>query len=135
MADDALHTLLLVDDDPNNLDVLERVFRGTYRLLRASDGVEALEIIRRERVDAIITDQRMPRVSGTELLAKSLEINPKIVKIILSAYTDTADILSAINVCRINHYMVKPVRADKLRELLANALAMVPESAKYDVPI
>lgn len=125
-------TLLLVDDDDANLEFLERVFRNEYRLLRASDGEQALELLRREPVAVIITDQRMPRVSGTQLLERSLQINPKIVKLILSAYTDTADILSAINVCRINHYLVKPVTAEKLRNVISVALMLVPSSERYE---
>jgi response regulator RpfG family c-di-GMP phosphodiesterase len=124
-------TVLLVDDDAANLDLLERIFRGDYRLLRAKDGEEALALLEKEKVDVIITDQRMPRVSGIQLLEKSLAINPKIVKIILSAYTDTADILSAINVCRINHYLVKPVAPEKLRGVVAQALELVPAAARY----
>jgi two-component system, sensor histidine kinase and response regulator len=125
-------TILLVDDDPANLDFLERVFRTEYRLLRANDGQEALEILTKEKkVSVIVTDQRMPRVSGTQLLEKSLAIDPKIVKIILSGYTDTADILSAINVCRINHYLVKPVTAEKLRTVVATALQLVPAAERY----
>ena len=132
MAEDPRFTLLIVDDDDENLDILERTFRGTYALLRAHDGNEALEVLKGRRVDVIITDQRMPRMSGTQLLANSMQINPRIIKIILSAYTDTADILSAINVCRITHYMVKPVNPQKLRDVVATALALVPLSAKYD---
>src|SRR5688500_14070433 len=124
-------TLLLVDDDPANLDFLERVFRGDFRSLRASNGEEALAILEKEQVDVIITDQRMPKVSGTQLLEKSIAIQPKAVKIVLSAYTDTADILSAINVCRINHYLVKPVTGEKLKQVVVQALALVPESARY----
>ncbi|OGQ84192.1 MAG: hypothetical protein A2289_10710 [Deltaproteobacteria bacterium RIFOXYA12_FULL_58_15] len=124
--------VLIVDDDVNNLDLLERILKA-YKILRADDGQQAVQLLRDNRVDVIVTDQRMPGMSGTQLLKKSIAINPKAVKIILSAYTDTADILSAINVCRINHYLVKPVKAEKLVAVIEAALELVPQAAKYGV--
>jgi response regulator RpfG family c-di-GMP phosphodiesterase len=124
--------LLVVDDEPENLRFLERVFRDLYTVLTAEDGATALGMLRKHDVKVIITDQRMPKMSGTQLLEQSLAINPKIVKIILSGYTDTADILNAVNVCKINHYIVKPASLDKLRTVVAEALELVPKSARYD---
>lgn len=124
-------SLLAVDDDADNLDLIERTFRDRYEVIRAQDGVEALAIIKNRKIDVIITDQRMPDMRGTELLEKALAITPKSVRIILSAYTETADILSAINVCRISHYLLKPVTPEKLRETVACALALVAESDRY----
>lgn len=124
--------MLVVDDEEMITQMLCDAFMDEYEVLSAKDGREALVLLKRHRVDVIITDQRMPRMSGTQLLEKSLDINPKIVKIILSAYTETADILSAINVCRINHYLTKPVDLDHLADVVRKALALVPASAKYD---
>ncbi len=125
-------TILLVDDEKLILEMLKDVFSPHYTVVTAQGGEEALEVLARRQVDVIITDQRMPRMSGTQLLEKSLAINPKIVKIILSAYTDTADILSAINVCRINHYLVKPVDIDKIVQVVERALTLVPEASRYE---
>ncbi|MBI5510825.1 MAG: response regulator [Deltaproteobacteria bacterium] len=124
--------VLVVDDNPDNLDFMERTFRNHYRTVRAQDGDEAIELLKKQAVDVIITDQRMPRVSGTELLRRSLAIHPSAVKIILSAYTDTTEILSAINVCRVNHYLVKPVTGARLLEVVERALALVPAAKRFE---
>ncbi len=125
-------TVLVVDDEQTIVQLLNEVLMPEYEVLTANDGQEALALLKRHKVDVIITDQRMPRMSGTQLLEHSLSINPKIVKIILSAYTDTVDILSAINVCRINHYLVKPIDIDKLLEVVNRALDLVPQAARYE---
>ena len=127
------YSMLVVDDEPVIVSMLHEVFRPAYKVMSAASGEEALELLGSHHVDVIITDQRMPGMSGTQLLERSLEINPKIVKIILSAYTDTTDILKAINVCRINHYLVKPVDLRKIEAVVKRALELVPESARYDV--
>lgn len=124
--------MLIVDDDSDNLDFLERVFREDFEILRADDGTAAVQLIEQHPLDVIITDQKMPGMTGTEVLEASLPIRPHAVKIILSAYTDTADILSAINVCRINHYLQKPVTAAKLRDVVERALELVPQAARYE---
>ena len=128
----AKRVMLIVDDDPANLDFLERVFREEFDVLRADDGRAAVELIEQHPLDVIITDQKMPGMTGTQVLEASLDIRPHAVKIILSAYTDTADILSAINVCRINHYLQKPVTAAKLRDVVQRALELVPQAARYE---
>jgi CheY-like chemotaxis protein len=125
-------TILVVDDEKVIVELLKEVLSPHYKVVSAYDGEEALAILKGRPIDVIITDQRMPRMKGTKLLEASLAINPRIVKIVLSAYTDTADILSAINVCRINHYLTKPIDIDQILEVVQKALALVPESARYD---
>jgi YesN/AraC family two-component response regulator len=125
-------TVLVVDDEKTIVQLLKEVLTPHYRVVTAENGEEALQLLKSRPVDVIITDQRMPRMSGTKLLEQSLAINPRIVKIILSAYTDTSDILSAINVCRVNHFLTKPIDIDQILDVVKKALALVPESARYD---
>lgn len=125
-------TMLIVDDDPDNLDLLRRIFQDLYDIKHADSGEAGVEILLDTHIDIIITDQRMPNMSGNELLERSIEINPKAIKIILSAYTDTSEILSAINVCRITHYLIKPTTAETVRKVVRDALDLVEESKRYD---
>lgn len=102
-------TLLAVDDESDNLDALERIFRKRYRFLRASSGVEALALLaNNSRVDVIISDQRMPQMTGVEFLEKTLTTHPKTVRILLTGYTDIDSIIAAVNQGHIFRYITKP---------------------------
>ncbi len=116
--------LLLVDDEDDILDFLERVFRKEYILYRASSGKEALEIIQREPIDILITDQKMPEMTGLELLAemrKVLADYDRIIKILLSGYADVPEIVKAVEEYRIHQYMVKPINSTRLRKAVDEA--------------
>ena len=126
-----MHTILVVDDDAENRGFMGRVFRNHYKLLVAASGIEAIDLLKTHKVDVIITDQRMPGMAGTEFLRKSIAIQPDCVRIILSAYTDTSDFLDAINVCRVNHFVTKPVLPERLRELVETALALSVRANRY----
>ena len=116
------HTILAVDDEPANLRMLERLFHREYRVLTANSGEEGLDILRREAVSLIISDQRMPGMTGTEMLRESLRTNPDAVKIILTGHTDIEALIEAINCARVYRYVNKPWDPDKLKATVASAL-------------
>lgn len=103
-------TILCVDDEVDNLDALERLFRKKYHVLRASSGQEALKILNQHpgEVAAIITDQRMPEMTGVEFLEKSLDSRPETVRMLLTGYTDLDSVISAVNKGQIYRYLTKP---------------------------
>lgn len=78
------HTVLLVDDEPTNLKMMERQLKGIFRTTSASSGEDALEILQREEVSMLITDQRMPGMTGTELLRKARLIDPDIICLLVT---------------------------------------------------
>lgn len=102
------YTVLVVDDEPANLDKLRRTLIRDYRVLEASSAEQALDLLAREQIDVIITDQRMPGLSGTELLEKTYQLNPNLVRIILTGYTEVQDLIAAINAGRVERYITKP---------------------------
>lgn len=116
------HTILAVDDEPANLRMLERLFHREYRVLTASSGEEGLEVLRREAVSLIISDQRMPGMTGTEMLRESIRTNPDAVKIILTGYTDVEALIDAINCARVYRYVNKPWDPDRLKETVRAAI-------------
>lgn len=102
-------TLLVVDDESDNLDALERIFRKRYHFLRANSGAEALALLaNNSRVDVIISDQRMPQMTGVEFLEKTLLTHPKTVRILLTGYTEIDSIIAAVNQGHIFRYITKP---------------------------
>ncbi len=102
------HTILCVDDEEYNLDALRRVLRKDYEVLTALSGAEGLELLQTHQVSLIVSDQRMPRMSGVEFLEKSIELCPGIVRIILTGFTDVDDLIGAINTGRVYRYINKP---------------------------
>lgn len=116
------HGLLVVDDEKEILRSLNLTFMDEYEVFMASSGTEALEILKRQRIALVIADQRMPEMTGAELLEKVLEIDPRIIRIILTGYTDTASLIQAINKGHIYQYITKPWERQELRILVRRAV-------------
>lgn len=116
------YRILAVDDEPANLRMLERLLRKDYCVLTASSGEEGLEILSREVVDLIITDQRMPGMSGTDLLRESLQTNPNATRIILTGFTDIEALIDAINTSRVFKFVSKPWDPIHLKAIIESAL-------------
>ena len=102
------HTLLCVDDEVDNVESLERLFRKKYRVLKATSPEAALKLLDQNQVTVIISDQRMPNMSGTELLAESIKTHPFAVRILLTGYTDIESVIAAINSGQVYRYVNKP---------------------------
>ncbi len=114
--------MLVVDDEPDNLDLLYRTFRREFNVLRAESGVEALKVLAAEgEVAVIISDQRMPEMKGTEFLSKTVPDFPDTVRIILTGFTDVEDLVEAINAGQVYRYITKPWDPEELRHVVERA--------------
>ena len=117
------HTVLFVDDEENILNSLKRLLRKEgYRLLTASSGPEALELLGKNDVHVVISDQRMPDMSGTEFFARAREEFPEAIRIILSGYTDVDSITESINKGHIYKFLLKPWNDETLKLEIRQAL-------------
>ncbi|HEY3130255.1 MAG TPA: sigma-54 dependent transcriptional regulator [Acidobacteriota bacterium] len=116
------HKILVVDDEPANLQKLKRTLIEDYHVIAAGSAEDALNILQTQPVDVIITDQKMPGMSGVELLEKSIAINPDIVRIVLTGYTEVDDLIEAINSGRVYKYITKPWEPMSLRITVRKAL-------------
>jgi signal transduction histidine kinase len=116
-------TVLAVDDEELSLESLKRVFKKEKNLifLQSSNPVEALKIVKQQPIDIIIADQRMPEMTGVELLRKVLKFSPATIRIVLTAYTETDDILDAINLGHVYGYIVKPWNPEELLSKIKQA--------------
>lgn len=104
------HTILCVDDEIDNVEALERLFRRKYSVLKATSAKEALVLLDQHPgpVALIITDQRMPEMTGVEFLEKTLTSHPETMRILLTGYTDLDSIIMAVNQGQIFRYLTKP---------------------------
>lgn len=114
--------MLVVDDEPDNLDLLYRTFRRDFQVLKAESGVQALEILSAEgEVAVIISDQRMPEMKGTEFLSRTVPKFPDTMRIILTGFTDVEDLVEAINSGQVYKYITKPWDPNELKAVVQRA--------------
>lgn len=115
--------VLVIDDEADILDLLYRTLHREFRVLRANNGPEALEILEQEQdVAVIISDQRMPLMSGTEFLSLTAERYPDIIRIIVTGYTDVDDLVEAINSGKVFKYVTKPWDDEDLKRSVRKAV-------------
>ena len=114
--------LLIVDDEADNLDLLYRIFRQQFRVFRAESAFRALDILNEHgEMAIIISDQRMPRMKGTELLSRTVEPFPDTIRIVLTGYTDVEDLVDAINTGKVFKYITKPWKTPDLQAVVKQA--------------
>ena len=136
-------TLLFVDDEERILRSLRMLFAANYRVLVTTSGHEALEILKREKVHALISDQRMPAMAGVDLLRQAREIVPDTMRLLLTGYSDIEAIVGSINDGEVFRYISKPWNADEIRAIVGEAAGIAqslerspaPDSPRADAPI
>jgi putative two-component system response regulator len=114
--------LLVVDDEADILDSIKRAFRRDYEVLTANSGQAGIDLLRAERVDLIISDQRMPDVSGDMVLKFALEHQPQAIRILLTGYADMESLVRCVNEAGIYKYISKPWEPENLRLTVLRAL-------------
>jgi signal transduction histidine kinase len=114
-------TFLVVDDEPDILDAIQRMFRRDYRVLTAQNGSEALEIVRSKDVQVVMTDQRMPEMTGVEFLAQLRREHPEIVRVLFTGYSDIDHVIDAINEGHVYRYISKPWKPAELKLFVEQA--------------
>lgn len=117
-----MHTLLLVDDDPDVLATLTRSFRKGYKTLSANSGEAGIALLNEQAVDLIICDQRMPNISGDQVLSHALLVQPEAIRILLTGYTDVESLISCVNDAHIYKYVTKPWEPADLNLTVVRAL-------------
>lgn len=114
--------LMVVDDEPDNLDLLFRTFRREFEVFKATSGIEALALLEQlGEMAIIISDQRMPRMNGTEFLSRTVDRFPDTIRIVLTGYTDVEDLVEAINSGKVFKYITKPWNPEALKNVVMQA--------------
>jgi serine phosphatase RsbU (regulator of sigma subunit)/FixJ family two-component response regulator len=115
--------LMVVDDEPDNLDLLYRTFRRDFQVYKASHARGAIEILDREgEMAVIISDQRMPEMNGTEFLSRTVDRFPDTIRILLTGFTDVEDLVDAINSGQVFKYITKPWNPERLKAIVGQAV-------------
>ena len=115
------HTLLIVDDEPDVLDSLRHLFHRQFRVLTATDPAEGLALLGREPVQVILSDQRMPGMTGDEFLSRARHVSPEAVRLIFTGYADIQAVIDAINRGGIFRYILKPWDAAEMEATIRQA--------------
>ena len=122
---DNLNTILLVDDEPNILKSLSRLLRREgYTILTATSPATGFELLAKHHVQVVISDQRMPDMSGAEFLSRVRQLYPHTVRLVLTGYTDLESVTGAINRGAVYKFLTKPWDDDQLRDQIREAFRM-----------
>ena len=126
-----LPAVLFVDDEERVLNALSALFHGTYEVHTAASGAEALELIKARRFLVIVSDQRMPGMTGVELLREARTLAPSAVRLLLTGYSDFGAIVASVNESEVFRYITKPWQQAELEAIVAEAVevAIAAEAA------
>jgi response regulator RpfG family c-di-GMP phosphodiesterase len=126
---DAKPHVLLVDDEPRILRSLRMLLKPHFTVYTADSGIEALSVLEHEQIDVLLCDQRMPVMTGAEVLREATQRSPHTMRILLTGYSDLNDIINSINEGEIFRFVNKPWDAEELKQTVAKAAAIARESA------
>lgn len=117
-----MESVLIVDDEKDNLEALRRLLRQEFQITTTDSGLEALKLIRTQEFAVIVSDQRMPEITGVDLLEKAKQIRPSMTRILLTGYTEIESVIGAINRGSIYRYVAKPWDPDDLKITVRQAV-------------
>lgn len=121
MTEDKL-SVLYVDDEINNLQSFKAAFRRDFLIYTAASAKEGMKILNEVPIQIIITDQRMPEMSGVEFLEQIIPLYPDPIRILLTGYSDIQAVIDAINKGQVYHYITKPWDEEQLRNMIKKSL-------------
>lgn len=117
-----VHKVLCVDDEIHNLEALERLLRKQYTTVKASSGSEALQKLKEHSFSLIISDQKMPQMTGVEFFMEAKKLQPDAVRVLLTGYTDLESVIGAINQGQIFRYITKPWEPEEFLGIVRQAV-------------
>ena len=123
MSTSAKHCLLVVDDEPNVCDSVHDLLRREFRVLKAHSAEEGYQIMQEEEVHIVMSDQRMPQITGVELLAKVKSRYPQAIRMLFTGFADLESIVAAINQGHVYQFLKKPWQPEELEGAVRQAAA------------
>lgn len=134
IIEDQKPAILYVDDEEKCLKYFKRTFQKKFRIFTASNVRDGYKLFKekQDEIGVLITDQQMPRETGVQLLEKSLRLKPNVIRLLVTAYSDTDAIIDAINLGSVHKYITKPWDLDKLSQLLEQSVALFLRQREQD---
>jgi serine/threonine-protein kinase len=114
--------VLFLDDEERILKTMKALFRSKYDVVTATDGQTALDYLRRDRVHLVVSDQRMPGMTGVEFLRKAKDVSPNTMRILLTGYSDLSAILGSINDGEVFRFISKPWDNQEIQKVIGEAV-------------
>lgn len=122
MSENQRYKILIVDDEPDNLQLLYRTLRRDYEVTKAQGPLEALEILKEAPFNCILSDHKMPDMDGVEFLKRTYDMYPDTIRLLVTAYSDVEILMNAINYAKIYRYIKKPYSPEELLHIVQLAL-------------
>lgn len=122
MSDNQRYKILIVDDEPDNLQLLYRTLRRDYDVAKAQGPLEALDILKENQFNCILSDHKMPDMDGVEFLKRTYDMYPDTIRLLVTAYSDVEILMNAINYAKIYRYIKKPYSPEELLHIVQLAL-------------
>ncbi|MQP67834.1 response regulator [Niveispirillum sp. SYP-B3756] len=132
MARSSLPAILIVDDEPRSVEAIERILEDEFQVFCAVTADRALEILENEWIQVVFCDQRMPGMSGVELLSEVRRRWPEVMRIIITGYTDVGDIIRSVNEAGIYQFIAKPWHPDELTIAARNGVRLYQLQRDHD---
>jgi response regulator RpfG family c-di-GMP phosphodiesterase len=123
MSPPTKHCLLIVDDEPNVCDSVHDLLRREFRVLKANSGEEGYRLMQQEEVHIVMSDQRMPQITGVELLTKVKSRYPSAIRMLFTGFADLESIVAAINQGHVYQFLKKPWQPEELETAVRQAAA------------
>ncbi len=114
-------TILIVDDEQHVLNSINRTLRHDYNVILSLDGKSALQVLREQEVSAILADQRMPGLTGSEFFQEAIKIQPDTSRVLITGYSDIEAVVQAVNDGQIFYYIEKPWEPEDLKLIIYNS--------------
>ena len=121
MPASAKYCILIVDDEPNVCDSVHDLLRREFRVLKANSAEEGYRLMQQEEVHIVMSDQRMPQISGVELLAKVKSRYPQAIRMLFTGFADIESIIAAINQGHVYQFLKKPWQPEELESAVRQA--------------
>ncbi len=118
------YTILYVDDEESNLRIFKNIFKKEYNIFTAKSAEEGIRILKNNTIDIILSDQRMPKMTGVDFLKYTLKKHPELNRILITGYTDFSALKNAINEAKIYQYVQKPWKEEDLSKIIKEALQL-----------
>ena len=123
--DDKNINVLYIDDEINNINSFKAAFRRVFQVFTAESAEEGRKILETETIHVILSDQRMPKMTGIEFFQSILETHPDPIRILITGYTDINAVIDAINVGQVYKYLSKPWNEDDIKNFIYKAFEVV----------